>query len=149
MPFTGNSHSRLDAASRGRLSPALRLGRAAIILAALAACIAAGNPGQQSANPADHGYLIPAANRMPDANDQMQMHDQESKKQSYSAANVERKKQISDDSAKLLKLATELKSEVEKTNKDTLSVGVIRKADEIEKLAHNVKEKMKLTVGGS
>jgi len=26
---------------------------------------------------------------------------------------------------------------------------VIRKADEIEKLAHGVKEKMKLTIGGS
>jgi hypothetical protein len=30
-----------------------------------------------------------------------------------------------------------------------LSLNVIRKADEIEKLAHDVKEKMKLTVGGS
>jgi hypothetical protein len=38
---------------------------------------------------------------------------------------------------------------VDKTTKDTLSLSVIRKAGEIEKLAHNVKEKMKLTVGGS
>ena len=65
------------------------------------------------------------------------------------AANTERKKQIADDSARLLKLATDLKAEVDKTNKDTLSLSVIHKADEIEKLAHNVKEKMKLTVGGS
>ena len=36
---------------------------------------------------------------------------------------------------------------MDKTNKDTLSLGVIRKADEIERLAHNVKEKMKLSVG--
>ena len=42
-----------------------------------------------------------------------------------------------------------LKAEVDKTNKDMLSLNVIRKADEIEKLAHNVKEKMKLTVGGT
>jgi len=28
-----------------------------------------------------------------------------------------------------------------------LSLNVIRRADEIERLAHNVKEKMKLTVG--
>ena len=65
------------------------------------------------------------------------------------AANLERKKQIADDSAKLLKLASDLKSEVDKTSKDTLSLGVIRKAEEIEKLAHNVKEKMKLTMGGN
>ena len=64
----------------------------------------------------------------------------------FAAANAERKKQIAVDSARLLKLATDLKAEVDKTDKDTLSLNVIRKADEIEKLAHNVKEKMKLTV---
>jgi hypothetical protein len=63
----------------------------------------------------------------------------------FTAANAERKKQIADDSTKLLKLATDLKTEVDKTTKDTLSLNVIRKADEIEKLAHDVKEKMKLT----
>jgi hypothetical protein len=92
---------------------------------------------------------LPAANRVPDANEQMKMREQQEKKQDFTAANAERKKQISDDSAKLLKLATELKAEVEKTSKDTLSLNVIRKADEIERLAHNVKEKMKLSVGGS
>ena len=63
----------------------------------------------------------------------------------FTAANAERKKQIADDSTKLLKLATDLKTEVDKTTKDTLSLNVIRKADEIEKLAHDIKEKMKLT----
>ena len=79
----------------------------------------------------------------------MAMHEQNAKKANFDAANLERKRQIADDSAKLLKLASDLKSEVDKTSKDTLSLGVIRKADEIEKLAHNVKEKMKLTMGGS
>jgi len=46
---------------------------------------------------------------------------------------------------RLLKLATDLKAEVDKTTKDTLSLNVIRKADEIERLAHNVKGKMTLT----
>lgn len=93
--------------------------------------------------------LLPEANRPPDPNDQMQMRDQQTKKQNFEAANTERKRQINEDSAKLLKLATDLKTEVDKTSKDTLSLGVIRKADEIERLAHNVKEKMKLTVGGA
>jgi len=68
----------------------------------------------------------------------------QSGQRNFDAANAERRKQIADDSTKLLKLATDLKTEVDKTTKDTLSLNVIRKADEIEKLAHNVKEKMKL-----
>lgn len=88
-------------------------------------------------------------NQAPDPNAQMQMRDQQSKQQNFAAANAERKQQIADDSAKLLKLANDLKAEVDKTNKDTLSLTVIRKADEIEKLAHAVKEKMKLTVGAN
>ena len=86
---------------------------------------------------------------IPDANTQSDINAKQSQQQSFEAANTERKKQIEEDSARLLKLATELKAEVDKTNKDTLSLTVIRKADEIEKLAHNVKEKMKLTVGAS
>jgi hypothetical protein len=59
--------------------------------------------------------------------------------------NSERQKSLVDDTSKLLSLANELKAEVDKTSKDTLSLEVIRKADEIEKLAHSVKEKMKGT----
>ena len=59
--------------------------------------------------------------------------------------NVERQKQLVADAQKLLSLANELKTDVDKSTKDTLSLDVIRKADEIEKLAHTVKEKMKGT----
>ncbi len=59
--------------------------------------------------------------------------------------NVDRQKQLVLDTQKLLALANELKSDVDKSNKDTMSLDVIRKADEIEKLAHSVKEKMKGT----
>ncbi|MGA3046022.1 MAG: hypothetical protein ABSD67_05335 [Terracidiphilus sp.] len=96
----------------------------------------------------DPGFRYPpSVTRIPDANTQADINGQDSKDKDFEAANAERKKQIANDSAKLLKLATDLKSEVDKTNKDTLSLNVIRKADEIEKLAHDVKEKMKLTVG--
>jgi len=57
--------------------------------------------------------------------------------------NSDRQKKLVSDTERLLALANELKEEVDKTNKDTLSLEVIRKADEIEKLAHSVKEKMK------
>jgi hypothetical protein len=57
--------------------------------------------------------------------------------------NKDRLVKIKRDSDKLLALATELKDYVEKANEHVLSVEVIRKAEEIEKLAHSVKEKMK------
>ena len=57
--------------------------------------------------------------------------------------NNDRQKRLVEDTNKLLVLATELKQDVDKTNKDVLSVDVIKKADEIEKLAHSVKERMK------
>jgi hypothetical protein len=110
-------------------------------------------PGQEKLPPPgspDRPSTYPSgANHLPDANDQMKMREQQVQKQNFEAANTERKRQIAEDSANLLKLATELKAEVDKTNKDVLSVTVIRKADAIEKLAHQVKEKMKLTVGAN
>lgn len=57
--------------------------------------------------------------------------------------NSDRQKKLVEDTDKLLALATQLKQDVDKTNKDVLSLDVIKKADEIEKLAHSVKERMK------
>ena len=92
---------------------------------------------------------LPDLNRTPDANDRMQMDQRQSKKEKFEAANALRRKQIAADAAQLLQLATELKSEVDKTDKDTLSLQVIRKAESIERLAKGVKEKMKLSAGSS
>ncbi len=58
-------------------------------------------------------------------------------------ANEQRQAEIRRDSEQLLKLATELKQYVDKSNENILSIEVLRKAEEIEKLAHSVKEKMK------
>jgi len=57
--------------------------------------------------------------------------------------NDDKQKQLQADTDKLLTLATDLKAQVDKSTKDTLSLGVIKKADEIEKLAHSVKLRMK------
>jgi hypothetical protein len=54
-----------------------------------------------------------------------------------------KQKQLADDTARLLVMAKELKAEMDKSTKDMLSVSVIRKADEIEKLAKKVREEMK------
>lgn len=57
--------------------------------------------------------------------------------------NHERQVQLQRDTESLLKLATELKKYVDKSNENTLSVEVVKKAEEIEKLARSVKDKMK------
>ena len=81
-------------------------------------------------------------NHLPDANDEEKMRQQKQTQQDFEAANAARKKQVSEQTAKLLKLATDLKEEVDKTGKDTLSVDTIRKAEAIEKLARNIKAKL-------
>ena len=57
--------------------------------------------------------------------------------------NNERQKRLVSDTEKLLTLATELHQDVGKTDKHILSVDVVKRAEEIEKLAHSVKERMK------
>jgi hypothetical protein len=51
--------------------------------------------------------------------------------------------QTQKDSVLLYDLATELKHEMEKANEDVLSITVMRKAEEIEKLAEKIKNRMK------
>jgi len=55
----------------------------------------------------------------------------------------QRREQLATDSARLLKLATELKADVDKSTKDQLSSAVVKKADEVEKLARKVRDEMK------
>jgi hypothetical protein len=59
--------------------------------------------------------------------------------------NIERQKKLVEDTEKLVALVNQLKADVDKSSKDTLSLDVVRKADEIEKLAKSVKDKMKGT----
>jgi hypothetical protein len=58
-------------------------------------------------------------------------------------ANQERQAQLKRDTEQLFKLATDLKEEVDKSNENLLSLEVIKKAEEIERLAHSIKDKMK------
>ncbi len=57
--------------------------------------------------------------------------------------NKERFDSLKRDTDKLLELATELKQNVDRANENTLSLDVIKKADEIDKLAKQIREKMK------
>ena len=57
--------------------------------------------------------------------------------------NDDRQKRLVSDTEKLLQLATQLHNDVAKTDKNVLSLDVIRRAEEIERLAHGVKDRMK------
>jgi len=58
-------------------------------------------------------------------------------------ANEQRHKKMLDDANRMVQLSNELKADVEKTQKDELSVEVLKKAAEVEKLAHDVQQRMK------
>jgi hypothetical protein len=55
----------------------------------------------------------------------------------------ERVAALKNDTDKLLKLSIELKAYVDKSDENVLSLDVIKKAEEIEKLAKSVRDKMK------
>lgn len=74
------------------------------------------------------------------SNDPMERQRQEKMEK---ARNADRQKQLVADTDKLLALAKELKEDVDKSNKDMLSIDVVKKAAEIEKLAKSVKDRMR------
>jgi hypothetical protein len=85
------------------------------------------------------GVIPPAGSGLPDfGSSNPKIEEQQAR-----ARSTDRQKKLVADTEKLLALATELKTDVDKTNQNILSVDVIKKADEIEKLAHSVKERMK------
>jgi len=59
------------------------------------------------------------------------------------AANAQRQIEIRRDTDKMLQLTAELKDYLQKAEQGVMSVDAIKKAEQIEKLAHSVKSKMK------
>ena len=64
-------------------------------------------------------------------------------KKRLKALKKEQYQSLKKDTDQLLVLATELKESVDKTTENTLSLEVIKKTEEVEKLAKKVREKMK------
>jgi hypothetical protein len=69
--------------------------------------------------------------------------EQEMEDRRFHEANKRRQDEIREDTQKLFQLASDLKAAVDKTNENTMSLEVIRKAEEVEKLARKVKDKMR------
>ena len=127
----------------------MKILRVAMIGAVLATACSVRVSGGQITNPPSNGrgqQQIPGLplpggrNNNPADPDSIDPHREE---QQAKLRNNDRQKRLVEDTEKLLALATDLKTQVDKSTKDTLSVDVIKKADEIEKLAHSVKERMK------
>lgn len=59
------------------------------------------------------------------------------------AANEQRQVEIKRDTEKMAELTQELKEFLDKNQPSVMSVDAIKKAEQIEKLAHNVRSKMK------
>jgi hypothetical protein len=64
----------------------------------------------------------------------------------HGKANLKLKRQMNEDSSRLFQLAAELNAELEIAGADVMPLMAAGKAERIEKLAHAVKEKMKLTM---
>jgi hypothetical protein len=62
------------------------------------------------------------------------------------ALNADRQKSLVSDTNKLLRLVNELNAEIARSSPDLLNSAQLRKMAEIEKLAHNVKDKMSTSV---
>jgi hypothetical protein len=135
--------SRLCAHLQARFESRLgswRWGRTLACLGVIAVLAGAAEPGRQAAS-ADPGHQ--AGGSAPNSPNEG-LREKESLETAKPGG-----RQIAADSAELLRLATELKAEVDKTNTDTLSIPVVRKAGEIEKLARSVKQKGRAGVGGN
>jgi hypothetical protein len=102
-------------------------------------------PPVMAETPAPSAQSRPPAAEVGPGSEQNPMSDIEKRRQRdlEHAANKEREQRLKRDTDKLLQLATELKLYVDKSNENVMSLEVIKKADEIEKLAKSVKEKMK------
>jgi hypothetical protein len=136
--------------------PAIKALRSLIFLAVVAAIpLAAGitqgqNAGSNTGPPRETtGFppLSPLVNRKPDANrimeDSMQAPDFQKR---IAQLNLLRQKEMTEDTARLLELAHEVKTETGETAKDSLSVDELHKVEMIEKLARAVHDKMRATV---
>jgi HAMP domain-containing protein len=78
--------------------------------------------------------------------DDMNINDQsalEMARKQRKALNLQRQRQLVSDTDKLVRLATELRSDVNRTKPAESSTAGAQKADEIEKLARSVRDKMK------
>lgn len=134
-----------DAARTGRLRAWAAQGGVRLTLCVtllLVGSAQAAGPAQVSSNggsnapPPARGFGAARDSDLPAENERAQ-------EQMADRRNTDRQKQLVADTEKLFELAQQLRDEVAKSNKDQLSIPVVKRSEEIEKLARSVKEKMR------
>lgn len=106
----------------------------------------AGLTASQSATPPPPRPQPPAAldpQFRPHRNDERSPFEAKMERDMNKRRNLDRHNSLKKDTDKLLLLANELKKAVDNSSEKTLSMEVIRKTEEVEKLAKQVREKMK------
>lgn len=95
-------------------------------------------PGSGAIPATTHPLESPGNSGIPDGPMRARMEEERKK-----LFDEDRRKRLEKDVDKLVALSNELKTVVDKANKDELSLDAMRKAAEIEKLAHDVQSRMK------
>ena len=113
----------------------LKLARIPAVLAMLLATAVLGS-GQQI-------HLPPAVSQSQGMGNVPVTSGNEVQRQQAIAANVQRQQEMKRDSEKMLQLMQELNQYLQGKTQGTMSVDALKKAEQIEKLAHSVKSKMK------
>lgn len=86
-------------------------------------------------------------NQPPDVNTQMKSREHKIGQRNFDAANAIRQRRIADETLKLLILTRDLKSQMDQLGDQPLPASLMREAEVIEILAHDVQAKMTLIVG--
>jgi hypothetical protein len=86
-------------------------------------------------------------NQPPDPNALLRSRNRQTGLQKFDAANALRQSQIVEETVKLLILARDLKSQMDKVGDQPLPAMLLREAEVIEILARDVQAKMTLTIG--
>lgn len=140
---------RIGGARISRLLFTLRCCVASVCFAALSAHagIAQGSTTPGGALRTDKVDVPSPINQPPDANTQMKSHEHSARQQKFDFANALRQRRIADETLKLLILARDLKSQMDKVGDHPVPASLMREAEVIEILAHDVQAKMTLIVG--
>lgn len=135
MFFSSNLDAQAISSDNPLSHPATHRALVVVLLVSLAACFSAGAQEHTLPSPPPDALGSPMSDG-PRVNPVLQ-------EQMAHRRNEERQKQLVADTDKLLQLAQQLHEEVAKSNKDELSVSVVKTSSEIEKLAKSVREKMR------
>jgi hypothetical protein len=129
----------------------LRVAAGPAIWLALFLALPCGGQLQQSQQPTSNGSIRPMRNPPPDVDQTLSTGSADPifEERRMRQLNAAQHKAMVSDADKLVKLVAELNTDVMNSNPSSLTADQLRKVAEIEKLAHSVKDKMRMSVKGA